>query len=383
MVRLRGTFRSPEGVQALLFLRGRSRPAVRGARPLTFAIPSLVLALGLFASMARASTPLSFDTDGDGLVTIADYFTLLRAGVSAESRDAGGLLALLLDPQEPGGKRADVNDPPTPRGSSPPNGGSDFEFVHFGLLSRKDATPGERGVVVPIWLGSREDVEGFRISVRFDPAVIENVRLRIESDIASRANAAGVYERRLGDGYIGAAVFGRGEAGRVGGPGSPGGHQTFRGGVLPCRHAQIAEIAFDIRPEAWDQPAVRIALEAMPDRLFANEMSVEGGLRLPREESPILIPIRLVSAPFIRGDVNGDGAIDIGDAVEILAYLFARGDVSCPDAADVDDDGRLLLGDPLRILHHVFGRGSPPPGPYPGPGLDPTPDALGSCRLGY
>ena len=42
---------------------------------------------------------------------------------------------------------------------------------------------------------------------------------------------------------------------------------------------------------------------------------------------------------FVRGDSNGDGAIDIADAIAVLSYLFAGGRaLDCDDAADVNDD---------------------------------------------
>ena len=42
---------------------------------------------------------------------------------------------------------------------------------------------------------------------------------------------------------------------------------------------------------------------------------------------------------FVRGDVNSDGEIDIGDPIGLLAYLFASGPLTCLDAGDANDDG--------------------------------------------
>ncbi len=58
---------------------------------------------------------------------------------------------------------------------------------------------------------------------------------------------------------------------------------------------------------------------------------------------------------FMRGDVNADNGIDIGDAIFTLSYLFAEGTVpSCPDAADVNDDGRLDIGDAVYLFQNLF-----------------------------
>ncbi len=90
------------------------------------------------------------------------------------------------------------------------------------------------------------------------------------------------------------------------------------------------------------------------------------------------ITVRLVDreADFLRGDVNGDGTLDLSDPVEILNYLFRETALTCLDAADVNDDGRLNVSDPIRVVLHLFAGGPSPPTPFPDVGADPTEDAL-------
>ncbi len=83
---------------------------------------------------------------------------------------------------------------------------------------------------------------------------------------------------------------------------------------------------------------------------------------------------------FRRGDINVDGAVDVSDAIGLLAGLF-RGVAlpPCDDAADANDSGDLDLSDAIFVLGYLF-RGAARP-PHPGPNLcgrDPTPDEL-SC----
>jgi hypothetical protein len=82
-------------------------------------------------------------------------------------------------------------------------------------------------------------------------------------------------------------------------------------------------------------------------------------------------------APFLRGDANGDGALDVGDAVKTLFVLYAGAELTCPDAADADDDGELNLTDAVFLLRYLFGLGDPIPFPHPQRGTDDRPDALG------
>ncbi len=83
--------------------------------------------------------------------------------------------------------------------------------------------------------------------------------------------------------------------------------------------------------------------------------------------------------PFIRGDVNFDGAFNgLTDALFLLNFGFSAGPPPpCEKAADADDDGAIsALPDALYILGHQFNGGPAPFAPYPTAGLDPTPDAL-------
>jgi hypothetical protein len=81
--------------------------------------------------------------------------------------------------------------------------------------------------------------------------------------------------------------------------------------------------------------------------------------------------------PFIRGDANSDGAVDISDPISVLSFLYLGGPPpACRDAADGDDSGVLDLSDPVYVLSKLFLGGPPPPAPFPDAGGDPTADSL-------
>jgi hypothetical protein len=85
---------------------------------------------------------------------------------------------------------------------------------------------------------------------------------------------------------------------------------------------------------------------------------------------------------FVRGDANGDGALDISDPIITILYMFDVLELPCLDAADVDDNGKLNLLDALHSLLVLFVEDfvPPPPPPFPEPGTDPTADDLGCAR---
>jgi hypothetical protein len=89
---------------------------------------------------------------------------------------------------------------------------------------------------------------------------------------------------------------------------------------------------------------------------------------------------------FRRGDANGDGTVDLADALRTLGYLFgSERRPPCLDASDANDDTAIDLADALTTLRYLFGRGRtlPAPGVHRC-GSDPTPsigcDHYAACR---
>ena len=76
---------------------------------------------------------------------------------------------------------------------------------------------------------------------------------------------------------------------------------------------------------------------------------------------------------FVRGDLDGNGRISLGDPIGILSFLFIGEELSCREAGDVDDDGRIRVTDAVRLLTFLFLESSPPATPFPACGVDPTP----------
>ena len=81
---------------------------------------------------------------------------------------------------------------------------------------------------------------------------------------------------------------------------------------------------------------------------------------------------------FLRGDVNGDGRRNLGDAVLLAHFLVGQYETSCEDALDVDDSQEIDLTDVLFLANHLYLSGSPAPSnPFRHCGVDPTSDDIG------
>jgi hypothetical protein len=97
----------------------------------------------------------------------------------------------------------------------------------------------------------------------------------------------------------------------------------------------------------------------------------------------------LQSAPFIRGDANASGELDISDGIRILGYLFLGNPATldCQGAADVDANGVINIGDAIYLLSFLFTGGNAPKAPFPSCGTNPLPGGLDcasypSCEQG-
>ena len=82
---------------------------------------------------------------------------------------------------------------------------------------------------------------------------------------------------------------------------------------------------------------------------------------------------------FFRGDADGNGRINVADAVLIIQIVVGNLNAvyNCPDALDANDDGSANIADAVPVLRWVFQRGAALPAPFLGCGADPTDDDLG------
>lgn len=69
---------------------------------------------------------------------------------------------------------------------------------------------------------------------------------------------------------------------------------------------------------------------------------------------------------FVRGDANGDGIVNVADAIWCLQEIFNAGPVgTCFDAKNANADAVYDIGDPIWLISYIFSGG--PPTPTPGP----------------
>jgi hypothetical protein len=181
------------------------------------------------------------------------------------------------------------------------------------------------------------------------------------------------------------------------------------GGLCDGRKGAVSSVALSITGTPVTLPPVGAALIARikvagkapvddggrktPVRIFfldgcrgdggpiANNVTTMDGASWQPVTEDCEFEVTAIEPRFRRGDANGDGTVNITDAIAVLACKFSgEACPSCRDAADVNDDGTDNITDPIRLLNHLFigDRGLPLPGPTDC-GVDPTADTLAPC----
>ena len=97
-----------------------------------------------------------------------------------------------------------------------------------------------------------------------------------------------------------------------------------------------------------------------------------------------MLPITSFGQQFIRGDLDGDGDVDVDDLCILQCVSFGACSITgadcasvslvCELAADINDNGLAggEFSDVLYLYNFVNGTGPAPPPPYPDCGEDPT-----------
>jgi hypothetical protein len=67
------------------------------------------------------------------------------------------------------------------------------------------------------------------------------------------------------------------------------------------------------------------------------------------------------STAFLCGDANADGAVNVGDVVFLVSFLYRDGDPPAPmEAGDVNLDGVVNVGDVVYLTAYLYRDGPPP-----------------------
>lgn len=106
-------------------------------------------------------------------------------------------------------------------------------------------------------------------------------------------------------------------------------------------------------------------LDSQPAGRYAISASREGyqtWSEINEVFSPVDLQIELTPGPYINGDANHDGLVNITDAVYLVMYIFTGGPYPVPweAAVMIDPDPIVNISDAVYLIQYIFAEGPPP-----------------------
>ena len=153
---------------------------------------------------------------------------------------------------------------------------------------------------------------------------------------------------------------------------------TLEPGGTQAKSGADGKIAFQTVP-AGPVSAVITAAGYLPARASAQ---VAGKNTTTDLGQLFLFKVPVGKGSFRRGFVNGDGKLDLSDAINLLGMIFmGQSPSTCMEAEDVNDDSRIDISDAITLVNYLFIGGQPPAPPFTACGSDPTPDSIGCASF--
>ena len=120
--------------------------------------------------------------------------------------------------------------------------------------------------------------------------------------------------------------------------------------------------ALDWQDAIFDYMNQEYAVKAAFDQALADYPMCVDCMRFVGDENFSVVPVvRRCGPEFIRGDVNGDGVIDIADVVYLINYLCIDGPAPDPlEAGDANCDEVVDIADVVYLINYLFIGGPPP-----------------------
>ena len=82
------------------------------------------------------------------------------------------------------------------------------------------------------------------------------------------------------------------------------------------------------------------------------------------------VPVKVSAKEQIRGDVNGDGLVNMSDVTCVINYILGKVDNYPLGAVDVNGDGLVNMSDVTVVINIILGRGGNHDDDTDGPPVD-------------
>ncbi|MEO2148846.1 MAG: VCBS repeat-containing protein [bacterium] len=215
--------------------------------------------------------------------------------------------------------------------------------------------------LIPLQVAANRAIEAYDVAIDLDRSLLTPTDLTPSAEVMAATGPAGP--------AVWVVDLGSAPADRVllnCDLGLPSGFGLGAGVVLDCADLQV-EVAMVPNPLQTTVAPIGI------NGTSTAQLRVSGGVMVQASLSAALIDIE-IPVPFLRGDANDNGVVNIADAVVILRRMFGIDPPgTCLAAEDADGDGGTDIGDAVRVVTYLFSLGDPPAAPYPACDLAPDP----------
>ena len=203
-----------------------------------------------------------------------------------------------------------------------------------------------------------EALQGFSSVLAFDPLILQCASSTIEGTITQVAGAEfieGVVDNTIGFVVLGVLMDIL---------------PPYDGQVIPATGIELeyARIYFDVSSSLTSSSQTELHFENdLGTPPISNVFVIEN-----QSVEPVTVDLTIdvvVDGIFLRGDADGNLRLDLADAINNLVFMTsACPDCPiplCPKALDVNDNGMIDLGDAIQLLNFLYIGGSPPAAPGP------------------
>lgn len=120
-------------------------------------------------------------------------------------------------------------------------------------------------------------------------------------------------------------------------------------GIELAADEAVSAADFEVVKEGEDAKVTKL-VEATADGYVAVITAVSADLKT---QVAYEINIKKPAAPVLKGDINGDGVLDVADASALIDMVLNSG--TCTEVADVNGDGALDVADVTELITLILG----------------------------
>ncbi|MCI6146490.1 MAG: dockerin type I domain-containing protein [Bacteroidales bacterium] len=120
-------------------------------------------------------------------------------------------------------------------------------------------------------------------------------------------------------------------------------------GIVLAADEAVSAADFEVVKEGEDAKVTKL-VETTADGYVAVITAVSADLKT---QVAYEINIKKPAAPVLKGDINGDGVLDVADASALIDMVLNSG--TCTEVADVNGDGALDVADVTELITLILG----------------------------